>query len=107
MCSFTHACGLPRVDTHTRTHTAQVLPVVVEPSLGVDRLFLALICSAYAEDEVGGERRTYLRLPPRVAPIKAAVLPLVRNKPELVQKARGVHRQLQRRHNTFWCANTR
>ena len=53
-------------------------PHVIECSVGVDRLFLALLCDAYTEDVIGGEPRTVLRLLPRMAPIKAAVLPLVK-----------------------------
>ena len=52
------------------------IPHVVECSVGVDRLFLTLIFDAYAEDEVEGEERIVLQLHPRIAPIKAAFLPL-------------------------------
>lgn len=78
------------------------IPHVIEPSIGVDRLFLAIICSAYCEDEVEGEKRTVLKFHPRMAPIKAAVLPLVKNKPEIVEKARKLFEKLQRRWNVFW-----
>lgn len=78
------------------------LPHVIEPSIGVDRLLLAVICSAYCEDEVDGEKRTVLKFHPRMAPIKVAVLPLVKNKPELVDKARKLYEKLQRRWNVFW-----
>src|SRR3989338_8202865 len=64
------------------------VPHVVEPTFGVDRTVLALLTSAYSEDEVGGEVRTYLKFNKAVAPIKAAVFPLLKNKPELVAKAR-------------------
>jgi glycyl-tRNA synthetase (class II) len=53
------------------------VPHVIEPSIGVDRLFLALICSAYAEDEVDGEKRVLLRFHPSIAPIKVGIFPLV------------------------------
>lgn len=78
------------------------IPHVIEPSIGVDRLFLAIICSAYCEDEVEGEKRTVLKFHPRMAPIKAAVLPLVKNKPEIVEKARSLFEKLQCRWNVFW-----
>lgn len=78
------------------------LPHVIEPSIGVDRLFLAIICSAYSEDEIDGEKRTVLKFHPRMAPIKVAVFPLLKNKPELVEKARKLYEKLQRRWNTFW-----
>jgi len=75
------------------------IPHVIEPSLGVDRLFLALICSAYAEDEIGGEKRNFLKFHPSVAPVKVSVLPLVKNKPELVEVAKKLHGELQKRWN--------
>ena len=53
------------------TLKAKYLPNVIEPSLGVDRTFLAVLCSAYQIDEIEGEKRTFLRFHPRVAPIKA------------------------------------
>lgn len=73
------------------------LPHVIEPSFGVDRTILALLVSAYTEDELGGEPRTYLKFSPSVAPIKAAVFPLLKNKPELVAKAREIYLMLKKR----------
>jgi len=78
------------------------VPHVIEPSIGVDRLMLAVLCSAYAVDEVGGEERTLLRFHPRLAPIKAAVLPLVKNKPELIEKAEAIYKRLQRRYHVTY-----
>lgn len=78
------------------------LPHVIEPSLGVDRLLLAIICSAYAEDEVGGEKRTFLKFHPKIAPIKAVVLPLLKNKEALVGVARELFEKLQKRYNVMW-----
>jgi glycyl-tRNA synthetase len=71
------------------------IPHVVEPSAGVDRTVLALICEAYTEDEAPDEKgkmetRTVLRLHPRMAPIKCAVFPLLKNKDELVAKAKEI-----------------
>ncbi|MFV0337501.1 MAG: glycine--tRNA ligase [Chthoniobacterales bacterium] len=71
------------------------LPHVVEPSAGVDRTALALICEAFEEEELTNDKgkvetRTVLRFCPRIAPIKCAVLPLLKNKPELVAKAKEV-----------------
>ena len=74
------------------------LPHVIEPSFGVDRTILALLTSAYREDELGGEVRTYLAFAPRTAPVKAMVSPLLKNKPELVGKAREVRKELQKVH---------
>lgn len=71
------------------------VPHVIEPSLGVDRTILAILTSAYREDKLGGEVRNYLAFNPRVAPIKTAVFPLLKNKPELVAKAREVYASLK------------
>ncbi|OHE72535.1 MAG: glycine--tRNA ligase [Verrucomicrobia bacterium GWC2_42_7] len=76
---------------------AKYLPHVIEPAVGVDRIFLAILCSAYDEDEIEGEKRTVLRFHPRMAPIKVGVFPLVKNKPELVEKSRNLYKKLQRR----------
>ncbi|MSU73874.1 glycine--tRNA ligase [Candidatus Kaiserbacteria bacterium] len=73
-----------------------ITPHVVEPSFGVDRTVLAVLASAYTEDELGGEARTYLKFNSAVAPIKAAVFPLLKNKPELVAKAREVYLMLKK-----------
>ena len=72
---------------------AKYVPHVIEPSAGVDRLVLALICNAYGEDEVTDEKgktesRVVMRFHPRIAPVKVGVFPLLKNKPELVEKAR-------------------
>jgi glycyl-tRNA synthetase len=71
------------------------IPHVIEPAAGVGRSLLAFLCDAYDEDEIGGERRTVLRLHPALAPVKVAVLPLLRKDghPEL---ARAVYEQLRR-----------
>jgi len=65
-------------------------PHVIEPSFGVDRTFLAVLTAAYTEDELGGETRAYLKFDAAVAPVKAAIFPLLKNKPELVSKARDL-----------------
>ena len=68
------------------------VPHVIEPAAGVGRAMLALLCDAYDEDELGGEARTVLKLHPRMAPVKVAVLPLVRKdgQPELAHEVRNV-----------------
>lgn len=71
------------------------IPHVIEPSLGVDRTVLAILLSAYTEDELGGEPRTYLKFAPAIAPVKVAVFPLLKNKPDLVAKAKEVYQQLK------------
>lgn len=78
------------------------VPHVIEPSAGADRLVLALLCNAYAEEEVSDEKgnketRVVLRFHPKIAPIKVGVFPLLKNKPELVSKALAV-RDLLRPH---------
>lgn len=80
------------------------IPHVIEPSLGVDRLMLALMCSAYKIDNVGGKGRKFLKLHPSIAPIKVAVFPLVKNKPKLVFVARELYYKLQLRWNVAWDA---
>lgn len=72
------------------------IPHVLEPTFGLGRHLLAVIVKSYTEDELGGERRVYLKFPPHLAPIKAAVFPLLKNKPELVLKAREVYANLKK-----------
>ncbi len=82
------------------------VPHVVEPTFGLDRMLLATLSEAYTEDEINGEQRTYLKLPFDIAPVKYAVSPLLKNKPELVEKAREVHARLQKQHgNVMWDDN--
>jgi glycyl-tRNA synthetase len=83
------------------------VPHVIEPSAGLDRLALAILCAGYREEQktdVNGkvEQRTVLRFHPRVAPIKVGVFPLLKNKPELVAKAREVFRLLQKHFACFY-----
>ena len=74
----------------------QIVPYVIEPSAGVDRGVLALLCEAYDEETLpSGEQRTVLRLKPSMAPTKAAVVPLKRNAPEIVDTCKGIKRELQ------------
>ncbi len=75
---------------------SRTVPHVIEPSFGVDRTILALLTSVYTEDELGGETRTYLKFNKAVAPVKAAIFPLLKNKPELVAKAREVYMMLKK-----------
>lgn len=72
------------------------IPHVIEPTFGVDRVLLAVLASAYTEDELKGEKRLVLKLPKHIAPIKAAVSPLLKNKPELVAKAQEVYGALHK-----------
>jgi glycyl-tRNA synthetase len=84
---------LEYVDTATGE---RYVPHVIEPAGGVGRTVLALLCDAYDEDEIGGERRTVLRLQPHMAPVKVAVLPLV-NKDGQPDKARAIYEELRER----------
>ncbi len=87
--------------------SAKYVPHVIEPSAGVDRLILALLCNAYDEEEVTDEKgkaelRTVMRFHPRVAPIKVGVFPLLKNKPELVKKALEVRDLLRPHMSVFY-----
>ena len=70
------------------------VPHVIEPSFGVERALMAVLSGAYREDEQNGEKRVYLALPEHLAPVKFAVSPLLKNKPELAEKAREVYASL-------------
>ncbi len=79
------------------------VPHVIEPSVGVERLFLAIMSAAYTEDEVNGEKRVVLKLSEELAPYRFCVSPLLKNKPELVEKAREVYRKLREKYgNVTW-----
>ncbi len=86
--------------------SAPLVPHVIEPSFGVDRTILAVLANAYTEDEVNGEKRIYLKLPEHLAPVKMAVSPLLKNKPELVAKAQEVYRTLKQKYGAvMWDDN--
>jgi len=83
------------------------VPHVIEPSAGGDRLVLALLCNAYAEEEVTDEKgnketRVVMRFSPRIAPIKVGVFPLMKNKPEIVAKALEIRDLLRPHMNVFY-----
>jgi glycyl-tRNA synthetase len=71
------------------------IPWDIECSGGVDRAFLFTLLEAYTEDEIGGEPRMYLRLAPHIAPYRVAVFPLLKNKPELVTRARETYKKIK------------
>ncbi len=77
------------------------IPYVVETSIGLDRTVLMLICDAYREEEVNGEQRTVLKFHPGMAPITAAVLPLVK-KDGMPEAAHQIEDYLRRQYNTFY-----
>jgi glycyl-tRNA synthetase len=72
------------------------IPYVIEPAAGADRATLAFLCDAYDEEEVGGEVRTVLRLHPRLAPVKAAIFPLVK-KDGMPERARNLYTALKKK----------
>jgi glycyl-tRNA synthetase len=80
-------------DEHTKE---KYIPHVIETSVGVDRTALMLLADAYDEDEMGGEKRVVLHFLPRIAPVKAAVFPLLKNKPDLVNKASEIYSTLKK-----------
>lgn len=80
---------------YTDKHTGEkFIPHVIEPSFGLERLLLAVLVSSYREDDMDGESRTFLALKPEIAPVRVAVFPLLKNKPDLVKKAKGLHKDL-------------
>jgi glycyl-tRNA synthetase len=86
---------------------AKYVPHVIEPSAGVDRLTLALICHAYREEQVTDEKgkaetRVVMKFHPRIAPVKVGVFPLLKNKPELVKKALAVRDLLRPLMSVFY-----
>jgi glycyl-tRNA synthetase len=74
------------------------VPFVIEPAVSIDRILLALLVDAYDEEVVGERERTVLRLHPAVAPVKAAVLPLIAKDERMVARARALSEELRRRH---------
>jgi glycyl-tRNA synthetase len=100
------ASGKPQ-DIFDEATKKKFVPHVIEPAVGLDRIFLAVLCAGYAEEEVKDEKgnvekRTVLRLSPRVAPIKVAVLPLLKNKPELVARAQALYAKIKRKYAAFY-----
>jgi glycyl-tRNA synthetase len=89
------------------TTKKKFVPHVIEPAVGLDRIFLAVLAAGYAEEQVTDEKgntemRTVLRLSPRIAPVKVAVLPLLRNKEALTERAKALYKKLQRRFPVFY-----
>lgn len=83
------------------------VPHVIEPAVGVDRILLAVLCAAYQEDEAPNdkgqlEKRVVLKLSPRIAPVKVAVLPLLKNKEPLTARAKELYTKLKRRYACFY-----
>src|SRR3954468_4187039 len=101
-----NASGKP-LDYFDEETKQRFIPHVIEPSAGVDRTLLALICEAYDEETVTDEKgktetRIVMRFHPRVAPIKVGVFPLLKNNEQLVAKAREIQNALRQRMNVFY-----
>jgi glycyl-tRNA synthetase len=86
--------GLTIFDEASGEH---ITPYVIEPAMGVDRALLTVLLDGYQEEQLAKEKRTVLRIRPTLAPIKAAVMPLLRNRPELVERARALTADLKPR----------
>lgn len=83
------------------------VPHVIEPSFGVERTLMAVMSNAYTEDEINGEKRIVMKFPEHLAPVKYCVSPLLKNKPELVGKAKEVYQILKQKHgNVMWDDNS-
>ena len=91
--------SLDYVDPQTNE---KYVPYCIEPTWGVDRTVLAVLCAAYKEEGEGDEKRVYLALAPKLAPYTVAVFPLMKNKPELVEKAQGIYRELKKNFTVAW-----
>lgn len=92
---------------HDLQTNEKYIPWILETSVGMGRMFLAIISDAYTVEEVDGEERTVLKLKPELAPVRYAVFPLVKNKPEVVAKAREVYEALKKKHgNVMWDDNS-
>ncbi len=90
-------CG-KTLDYFDQENGEHFIPHVIESSIGLGRLFFAILVDAYREDTLGGDTRVYLALSPKIAPVKAMVSPLLKNKPELVEKAKEVRKELKKVH---------
>jgi len=100
------ASGVPQAIFDEATKK-KFIPHVIEPAVGLDRIFLAVLTAGYAEEQVTDEKgntetRTVLRLSPRIAPVKVAVLPLLKNKEALTTRAKELYKKLQRRYAVFY-----
>lgn len=105
LMNIQNAAGKSMEYTIKGTNT-KFVPHVIEPSFGVERALMAVLTEAYTEDEVNGEKRVVMKFPQHLAPVKYAVSPLLKNKPELVEKAREVYRLLKKKHGAvMWDDN--
>ena len=95
--------NLEYTDPYTKE---KYIPWILETSMGLGRAFLMVMSDAYSvEATENGDTRTVLKLKPELAPVKFAVFPLLKNKPELVEKARGVFKELSKKYPCEWDDN--
>ena len=95
--------NLEYTDPYTKE---KYIPWILETSMGLGRAFLMVMSDAYSvETTENGDTRTVLKLKPELAPVKLAVFPLLKNKPELVEKARGVFKELSKKYPCEWDDN--
>jgi glycyl-tRNA synthetase len=91
-----HAAGSgKRLEVFDEKTGEHVVPYVIEPAMGVDRAVLTILVDGYTEEQLAKEKRVVLRIRPDLAPVTAAVLPLLRNRPELVERARRLTADLK------------
>lgn len=94
------------IEYTTKDTNERFIPHVIEPSFGVERMIMAILCNAYHEEEINGEQRIVLKLKPELAPYRFAVSPLLKNKRELVAKAREIYEMLKTKYgNVIWDDN--
>ncbi|MCV0404024.1 MAG: glycine--tRNA ligase [Chloroflexi bacterium] len=92
-----HAAGSgKKLEVFDEEANEHIVPYVIEPAMGVDRAFLTVLVDGYTEEQLEKEKRVVLRIRPELAPIKAAVMPLLRNRSELVERARALTADLKR-----------
>jgi glycyl-tRNA synthetase len=89
-------CSGKRMEYYDQPNDRHVVPYVIEPSAGVDRSLLAFLCNAYEEEQLENGPRVVMRFHPDLAPLKAAVFPLLRNRPELVEKGKALAADLRK-----------
>jgi len=87
-----------KLEYRKKDNSAVFVPHCIEPTYGLDRNFLAVLCAAYNEEGEGDDKRIFLKLPVELAPVKIAVFPLLKNKEDLVKKARSVFADLKKKY---------
>jgi glycyl-tRNA synthetase len=90
-----HAASGKKLEVFDEVAGEHLVPFVIEPAMGVERAVLTALVDGYAEEQLAKETRIVLRIRPELAPVKAAVLPLLRNRPELVERARRLTADLK------------